>query len=292
MPEYTAILFDLDGTIVDSAPGITATLAYTFEQLGRPVPSPAELVAYVGPPILDSFRERGGMTHAQAEEALDVYRPQYLKTGVFDATIYPGIPALLKKIHESGIPLSLATSKPEAPATLILEHYDLLKYFTIVTGPRTTRPAAPRPTSWRKLSRDSPTSARTCRARSWWATATTMSMGPARTGFPRSSCVGATDRPPKRSGRSPSRTTRLSSRPCCWARPAGSASGWSGDPGCGRRYARSSERRTADTASLRPRAGAARRTARAARDPGRGTRPCSAAPTRLMWTQMISILTK
>ncbi len=134
MPAYTAILFDLDGTIVDSAPGITATLAYTFEQLGRPVPSPAELVAFVGPPILDSFRERGGMTHAQAEEALEIYRPQYLKTGVFDATIYPGIPALLKRIHESGIPLSLATSKPETPATLILEHYDLLRYFDLVTG--------------------------------------------------------------------------------------------------------------------------------------------------------------
>ena len=74
------------------------------------------------------------MTHAQAEEALEIYRPQYLKTGVFDATIYPGIPEVLKRIHESGIPLSLATSKPETPATLILEHYDLLKYFDIVTG--------------------------------------------------------------------------------------------------------------------------------------------------------------
>ena len=44
-PEFSSILFDLDGTIVDSAPGITATLAYTFEQLGLPIPSPAELVA-------------------------------------------------------------------------------------------------------------------------------------------------------------------------------------------------------------------------------------------------------
>ena len=134
MPEFSCILFDLDGTIVDSAPGITATLAYTFEQLGLPIPSPAELVAYVGPPILDSFRDLAGFTPEQSQRALDIYRPQYLKTGVFDATVYPGIPELLKKIHESGIPLSLATSKPETPATLILEHYDLLKYFDIVTG--------------------------------------------------------------------------------------------------------------------------------------------------------------
>ncbi len=131
---YSCILFDLDGTIVDSAPGITATLAYTFEQLGLPVPSPAELVAYVGPPILDSFRERGGFTTAEAEHALTIYRPRYLSTGVFDATVYPGIPDVLRRIHGSGIPLTTATSKPETPTTMILEHYDLRRYFDVITG--------------------------------------------------------------------------------------------------------------------------------------------------------------
>ena len=71
-PEFSSILFDLDGTIVDSAPGITATLAYTFEQLGLPIPSPAELVAYVGPPILDSFRDLAGFSPEQSREALDI----------------------------------------------------------------------------------------------------------------------------------------------------------------------------------------------------------------------------
>jgi phosphoglycolate phosphatase len=134
VPEFSCILFDLDGTIVDSAPGITATLAYTFEQLGLPVPSPAELVAYVGPPILDSFRDLAGFTPEQSQRALDIYRPQYLKTGVFNAAVYPGVPEVLKSIRAHDIPLSLATSKPETPATLILEHYDLLKYFDVITG--------------------------------------------------------------------------------------------------------------------------------------------------------------
>lgn len=133
-PEFSCILFDLDGTIVDSAPGITATLAYTFEKLGLPIPTPAQLLAFVGPPILDSFRDISGFSPEQARRALDIYRPQYLKTGVFDAKLYPGIPEVLRHIHESGIPLSLATSKPEGPATLILEHYDLLKYFDVITG--------------------------------------------------------------------------------------------------------------------------------------------------------------
>jgi phosphoglycolate phosphatase len=133
-PKFSCVLFDLDGTIVDSAPGITATLAYTFEQLGLPVPSPAELVAYVGPPILDSFRDLAGFTPEESRRALDIYRARYLEHGVFDATVYPGIEDVLRGIHERGIPLSLATSKPETPATLILDHYDLAKYFDVITG--------------------------------------------------------------------------------------------------------------------------------------------------------------
>ncbi len=131
---FTTVLFDLDGTIVDSAPGITASLAYTFEQLGLPVPSPTELVAYVGPPILDSFRDLAGFTPQQSQEALEIYRQHYFESGVFDATVYPGVEGVLKAIHGSSLALSLATSKPEYPAKIILEHFGLLKYFDVITG--------------------------------------------------------------------------------------------------------------------------------------------------------------
>ena len=131
---FTSILFDLDGTIVDSAPGITATLAYTFETMGLPVPSPAELLAYVGPPILDSFRDRAGMSLGEAAEALAIYRPRYLESGALDSTVFPGVPEVLQSVHVAGIPTSLATSKPETPATLMLSHFGLLGYFDIITG--------------------------------------------------------------------------------------------------------------------------------------------------------------
>jgi phosphoglycolate phosphatase len=131
---FTCILFDLDGTIVDSAPGITATLAYTFEQLGLPIPTPAELVAYVGPPIMDSFRDLAGFDLPLAHRALEIYRAQYLKTGVYDATVYPGIEDVFRAIHDRRVPLSLATSKPELPAKLILEKSGLLHYFDVITG--------------------------------------------------------------------------------------------------------------------------------------------------------------
>jgi phosphoglycolate phosphatase len=131
---YTCILFDLDGTIVDSAPGITATLAYMFEQLGKPIPTPSELLKYVGPPILDSFRDYAKFTPEESEVALEVYREKYLNVGAYDAAQYPGVGPVLKAISESPLLLSLATSKPELPATLILEHFNLARYFDVITG--------------------------------------------------------------------------------------------------------------------------------------------------------------
>lgn len=131
---YTAILFDLDGTITDSAPGITSTLSYTFERLGMPAVSAEELLRYVGPPILDSFRDLAGMDAATSAKALEIYREKYLNDGAYDSSVYEGVPALLKRIGESPIPMSLATSKPELPATLILEHYALARHFDVITG--------------------------------------------------------------------------------------------------------------------------------------------------------------
>jgi phosphoglycolate phosphatase len=131
---FSCILFDLDGTIVDSAPGITATLEYTFNQLQFPPLSRAQQMAFVGPPLLDSFRDIAGLTTEESAEALIVYREKYLNDGAYDATAFPGVGAVLRRIHASPLPMSLATSKPELPATLILEHFNLARYFDIITG--------------------------------------------------------------------------------------------------------------------------------------------------------------
>lgn len=134
MARYTAVLFDLDGTILDSAPGITATLAYTFEQLGVPVPTPAELLEYVGPPLLDSFRDLAGLTMQEADEALQVYREKYLENGALDSVVFPGMPTLLRDVGASTAHSSLATSKPERPATVMLDHFGLTQHLDVITG--------------------------------------------------------------------------------------------------------------------------------------------------------------
>ncbi|MEZ5189708.1 MAG: HAD hydrolase-like protein [Schumannella sp.] len=131
---YTAVLFDLDGTIVDSAPGITASLATMFEDMGLPVPPAEQLRRYVGPPMLDAFRDLAGFDEETAVRALAIYRPIYREHGVLDATLYPGLDRTVWEIHDSDLVLSLATSKPETPARMVLKHFGLLPAFDELAG--------------------------------------------------------------------------------------------------------------------------------------------------------------
>ena len=131
---YSAVLFDLDGTIVDSAAGITESLAYTYEQLGLPVPPPAKMLEWVGPPIMDSFRDLAGLDREESERALEIYRDHYLGSGNAFAPAYSAIIDVLRAISDAGLPISLATSKPEATARAMLDSLGIVGLFTEITG--------------------------------------------------------------------------------------------------------------------------------------------------------------
>jgi len=130
---WSPVLFDLDGTIVDSAADITASLAHMFAELGLDVPSDEVLLSYVGPPLLDSLRLTAGFDDAEAWEALNIYRDHYGEH-VLSSPVFPGIAGVLERLHAAGIPVALATSKPESMAREVLEHAGLTQYFTEITG--------------------------------------------------------------------------------------------------------------------------------------------------------------
>ncbi|WP_254431320.1 HAD hydrolase-like protein [Agromyces sp. Marseille-P2726] len=130
---WSAVLFDLDGTIVDSAADITASLAHMFTELGLDVPSDEVLRSYVGPPLLDSLRLTAGFDDAEAWEALNIYRDHYGEH-VLRSPVFPGVAGVLQRLHAAGIPIALATSKPESMARIVLDHAGLSEYFTVITG--------------------------------------------------------------------------------------------------------------------------------------------------------------
>lgn len=129
---WSTVLFDLDGTIIDSAHDITGSLAHTFESFGRPVPDDATLRSYVGPPLLEAFR-LSGFDDEQAAHAVTAYRAHYAEF-VLASPVFPGVAGLLERLHAAGIPLALATSKPEHTARDVLENAGLTKYFTVIAG--------------------------------------------------------------------------------------------------------------------------------------------------------------
>ncbi|UFU04351.1 HAD hydrolase-like protein [Ruania suaedae] len=130
----TAVLLDLDGTIVDSGPGIVITVSQTLAELGLPAMDPQRLELMVGPPLPWSLEHVAGVPAARVQEAVTVYRRHYADGAMLEAPLFPGVRALVTDLSASGIPLALATSKPERYARQILDHAGLTEHFTAVCG--------------------------------------------------------------------------------------------------------------------------------------------------------------
>ena len=129
MSTYTAILWDMDGTIIDSAPGIYSSFRYAFERLGAEPLTDEQLRPYLGPPLLVSFQEILNCTEDEARAAVDVYREDYLARGVYVAKVYPGVRESLTHLRGTGTPLGLASSKSLSGINLVAERFDLRHYF-------------------------------------------------------------------------------------------------------------------------------------------------------------------
>ena len=126
--------FDLDGTLTDSADGIINSVIYALKKFGIEETDRKALRSFVGPPLKDSFAERYGFSPEKAEEALLCFRERFTSIGIFENSLYPGIPEVLSALRERGARVILATSKPEVFAKRILDHFDLTQYFDHICG--------------------------------------------------------------------------------------------------------------------------------------------------------------
>jgi phosphoglycolate phosphatase len=126
------VLWDLDGTITESGPGIMASYRHTLESLGRTADE-AALRRCVGPPLAESLASLGVPPDGIAG-AVATYRAYFAVHGIFDNRVYDGVPEVIDRLRSVGIRNGLATAKRHDLAVRILEHFDLAGLLDPVCG--------------------------------------------------------------------------------------------------------------------------------------------------------------
>ncbi len=134
------LLFDLDGTLVDSFPGISHSINQTLTAVGRePVPE-TQLRQFVGKRLASIFStllESDDL--ALVDRAVDIYRPLFDEVGILDSRVFPGIPEALATLREAGHSLQVVTVRSIGSARLVVRHFGLDRYFDAVHGPDRTQ---------------------------------------------------------------------------------------------------------------------------------------------------------
>ncbi|MEH2463890.1 HAD hydrolase-like protein [Nostoc sp.] len=132
---FTAVLFDLDGTLTDPKLGITRCIQYAVSELGYKPPEADELHWCIGPPLKDSFSQLlKTLDDTAIEQAILLYRRRFATIGLFENSLYPQIPEILKAIRFAGYKTFVATSKPYIYTMRIIEYFGLSLLFDGVYG--------------------------------------------------------------------------------------------------------------------------------------------------------------
>jgi phosphoglycolate phosphatase len=135
MPE--AVLFDLDGVLLDSRTAIARCMAHALQVHGVRVPPAAELERYIGPPLLDAFAELAGPD--QAASCLDTYRERYVVSSLEETTVVPGVREVLAAVAAQ-VPVAVATTKPHAYANPLCERLGFAPHLHALAGPELDAP--------------------------------------------------------------------------------------------------------------------------------------------------------
>lgn len=132
--KHDVVLFDLDGTLIDTSRGIFNSVRYAESRLKLPPVSEAELKKFVGPPPLEMYQKVYNISRERAMEALVYHRTYGREKAIFEAKVYPGIEAGLRRLKQRGKTLGVVTLKAEDSAQTILTYYDIANYFSKIVG--------------------------------------------------------------------------------------------------------------------------------------------------------------
>jgi phosphoglycolate phosphatase len=135
MPGSRSVLLDLDGTLIDSRPGIAASCLAALRALGHTPDEALDITPFIGPPLEDVLRALlRTYDDDRLDEAVSAYRQHYGETGFLGSELYPGIGEALEDMQQAGLRIYMATSKREVFARRIAEHLNLAGYFDGIYG--------------------------------------------------------------------------------------------------------------------------------------------------------------
>ncbi|WP_101698256.1 HAD hydrolase-like protein [Clostridium minihomine] len=134
-PVYPFVLFDLDGTLTESGPGVISTVQKVLAQINHPEPPQELLRTFIGPPLYQSFTETCGISHEKSEEAVLLYRKLYEAEGIFQNSVYPYTQELLSALRKAGAKICIATSKPQKQAERVAQIFNLYSMVDYISGP-------------------------------------------------------------------------------------------------------------------------------------------------------------
>lgn len=132
--QYKNILFDLDGTLTDSGPGIRNAVRHALHRFGIEENEKEKLDRFIGPPLYDSFQRFYGIDPETAKNGENYFREYYRDIGIFENSLYDGITDCLSNLKSAGLRLYIATSKPDFMAEKVATHFDIKKYFDGIFG--------------------------------------------------------------------------------------------------------------------------------------------------------------
>ena len=130
-----AVLFDWDGTVADTRPGIFNSVRYAIGEHGIPDKPDDELRYFIGPPLYDGFEHVFGVDDEMATALTDTYRVYYRDRGIFECNIYAGVGDLLRELHDAGIKTAVVSSKPKEFLDKLIEHFGFADCLDAVVGP-------------------------------------------------------------------------------------------------------------------------------------------------------------
>ena len=135
---WSPLLWDMDGTMLDSAEAITSRLRRTLEHFNLEVPSDEELRLTIGPPAGEGLLRFTGPE--LGDEARAYYRALSEEDGFSNQELFAGIAETLKTLHDEGFPLGVATSRPQPTAEALCAYYGITPFFTHIIGGNAERP--------------------------------------------------------------------------------------------------------------------------------------------------------